>query len=465
MIFETTICAPATSGSGAISVIRISGPNPFEITNSIFHSPSNKKLDQVPPNSVHFGEIVDNDEIIDEVLISVFRAPHSYTGEDSLEISCHASPYIQKRILELLIERGASMAQPGEFTQRAFLNGKMDLTQAEAVADLISSENRASHRIALNQLRGGFSNELANLRVELLHFTSMIELELDFSEEDVEFANRNDLMLLINNMLKIIGSLINSFKKGNVIKNGIPVAIIGKPNVGKSSLLNRLLNEEKAIVSEIAGTTRDSIEDTIRIGDITYRFIDTAGIRETADSIESLGIRKTYQKIDQSAIILLLADVCDQIEIIIASFLEIRKQIEKQDKQLILVLNKTDIAGRSLLKDLTQNLRLDANEFIVEISAKHGMNIQLLEDVLLRAAKLGDLEKDDVVISNVRHYEALVHTFSNLNRLKEGLTNGLTSDLLAQDLRQALHYIGGITGQITTDEVLGNIFKNFCIGK
>ena len=416
-------------------------------------------------NTIHFGEILDGAEVLDEVLVSVFKAPHSYSGEDSLEISYHASPYIQKRILELLIENGAKLAGPGEFTQRAFLNGKMDLAQAEAVADLIASENRASHRIALNQMRGGFSKELATLRKELLHFTSMIELELDFSEEDVEFANRDALKNLVLKMSDKTNRLILSFKSGNVIKNGVPVAIIGKPNVGKSSLLNRLLNEDKSIVSELPGTTRDSIEDTVRIGEITFRFIDTAGIRETADIIENLGIRRTYQKIEQASIILLIADATDETEIIAGSFLEIRKQIAKQDKQLVLVINKSDLASKSRSDELKEMLNLEENEYLVEISAKNVVNIDTLELVLIDASKLGNLDKDAVVISNIRHYESLRRASENLERVKEGLTTNLPSDLLAQDLRQVIYYLGQITGEISADEVLGNIFRNFCIGK
>jgi tRNA modification GTPase len=465
MIFETTICAPATSGTGAICIIRLSGPLSFNITNSIFNSSSKKDIAELPANTIHFGEIREGNEVIDEVLVSIFKEPHSYTGEDSIEISCHASPYIQKRVLELLVEKGAKLAGAGEFTQRAFLNGKMDLAQAEAVADLIASENRASHRIALNQMRGGFSKELSILRRDLLHFTSMIELELDFSEEDVEFANRNALNLLVSNILVIVNRLIGSFKSGNVIKNGVPVAIIGKPNVGKSSLLNTLLNEEKAIVSEIAGTTRDSIEDTVRIDDIAFRFIDTAGIRETADVIETLGIRKTYQKIEQSSIILLLADARDEISVIINSFLEIRKQIANQDKQLVLVVNKSDMVEKSLKNELSGKIILDNNEYIVEISAKKETNIDYLEQILVKASKIGKLDKDSVIISNIRHYESLNVAMQNLLRVKEGISSGLPSDLIAQDLRQAIHFLGEITGEITTDEVLGNIFKNFCIGK
>ncbi len=465
MFSYSTICAPATSGAGAISIIRLSGPDSFKIAGSIFRSPGNKKINELKPFSIHLGVILDGSEVLDEVIISIFKSPHSYTGEDSIEISCHASPFIQKRILELLVENGALLAGPGEFTQRAFLNGKMDLSQAEAVADLIASENKSAHRIALNQMRGGFSKELAQLRKELLHFTSMIELELDFSEEDVEFANRDALRDLVTNMLKVITRLIESFKSGNVIKNGVPVAIIGKPNVGKSSLLNRLLNDDKAIVSEIPGTTRDSIEDTIRIGDITFRFIDTAGIRETADIIENLGIRKTYQKIEQAAVILLLADARDNTEIILESFQEIRNQIKNQEKQLVLVMNKSDMTKTSQLSELKTSLNLNENENLVEISAKKGTNIDQLDQILIKAAKVSNLDKDAVIVSNIRHFEALSLASENLNRVKEGISNNIPSDLISQDLRQAIYYLGQITGEISTDEVLGNIFRNFCIGK
>ncbi len=465
MIFETTICASATSGLGAINILRLSGPDSFSIVDRIFKSRSKKLLSEMKGNTIQFGEIVSDIEVIDEVLISVFKNPHSYTGEDSLEISCHASPYIQKRILELLVLNGAKLAGPGEFTQRAFLNGKMDLAQAEAVADLIASENRSSHRIAINQMRGGFSKELSDLRKELLHFTSMIELELDFSEEDVEFANRKELNLLVVNMMRKVEGLIGSFRNGNVIKNGVPVAIIGKPNVGKSSLLNRLLKDDKAIVSEIAGTTRDSIEDTVQIEDIVFRFIDTAGIRETADIIENLGISRTYQKIQQSSIILLMTDAQEEIATIVESFLEIRKQVENQGKQLILVINKTDMIPLSILVKISEFLVLEKNEHIIEISVRKDINIDLLEKILLTASFIGKLDNDAVIISNIRHFEALNHALENLNRVKEGISINIPSDLLAQDLRQAMHYIGEITGEITTDEVLGNIFKNFCIGK
>lgn len=464
MIFDSTICAPATSGNGAIAVIRISGPDSIGICDRIISfRDKKKKLSEQPGNTIHHGNIFDNNQILDDVLISLFRAPHSYTGEDSIEISCHASPYIRKRLLEILVEKGAALAKPGEFTQRAYLNGKLDLSQAEAVADLISSETRAAHRIAMDQMRGGFSAEIRLLRQELLHFVSLIELELDFSEEDVEFADRDNLKILVEKILTVTEGLILSFRQGNVIKNGVPVAIIGKPNVGKSTLLNRLLNEDRAIVSEIAGTTRDAIEDTISLQGITYRFIDTAGLREPADIIEDLGIRKTYKKIEQAAIILLLADARDELMTVMKAVREIRKQIEGMEKQLILVLNKSDLSPDSSIT--LKNLNLNPNEYFIRISAETGENIDQLEKLLIEASGLGNLDHHGVIISNIRHFEALKHVSENLHRVVDGLVSDLPEDLLAQDIRQALHYLGEITGEITTDEVLGNIFKNFCIGK
>ena len=464
MIFDTTICAPATSGKGALAVIRISGPGSINICEQFVSFPDQKKkLSDQAANTIHFANILDQKQVLDEVIISLFRAPHSYTGEDSIEISCHASPYIQKRILEILVEKGAYLAKPGEFTQRAYLNGKLDLSQAEAVADLIASETRSAHRVAMDQMRGGFSEEIRSLRKELLHFVSMIELELDFSEEDIEFADRNQLKSLVEKILSITEGLILSFRLGNVIKNGVPVAIIGKPNVGKSTLLNRLLNEDRAIVSEIAGTTRDAIEDTITLQGITYRFIDTAGLRETADIIENLGIRKTYQKIEQAAIILLLADARDELKTVLNAVREIRKQIEGMEKQLILVLNKSDLRPES--SKTMKNLDLKPNEYFIRISAVTGENIDQLEKLLIEASGLGNLDQHGVIVSNIRHFEALEHVSENLWRVIDGLGNNLPEDLLAQDIRQTLHYLGEITGEITTDEVLGNIFKNFCIGK
>jgi len=465
MSFESTICALATPGHGAIAVIRVSGPDAIGITEAIFKpATSGKQLQEQDPNTIHFGTIHKGEEVVDEVLVSLFKAPHSYTGEDSIEISCHGSPYIQQQILELLLNKGAEPAKPGEFTQRAFLNGKMDLSQAEAVADLIAAESEGAHRVALQQLRGGFSDRLKSLREQLLHFISMIELELDFSEEDVEFADRSKLVSLINQISNLIDELISSFQLGNVLKNGVPVAIIGRPNVGKSTLLNAILKEERAIVSDIEGTTRDSIEDTIHLGGINFRFIDTAGIRETADTIENLGIRRTYQKIELASIVLLLTEASDAPEIIKQSVEAIRKQLNG-GKQLVVVLNKSDRVPEQQQKQLQQNITLLENESLISISAEKGENIDGLSDMLLDIVNLGSIKHQDVVISNIRHYKALKSASEGLLRASEGLTSALPTDLLAQDIREVLHYLGEITGEVTTDEVLGNIFKNFCIGK
>jgi tRNA modification GTPase len=424
-----------------------------------------KILKEQSPNTIHFGTIVDGDDAVDEVLVSLFRAPHSYTGEDAVEISCHASPYIQQKVLEILITQGARPANPGEFTQRAFMNGKMDLSQAEAVADLIASETEGSHRVALQQLRGGFSDKLRALRSQLLHFISMIELELDFSEEEVEFADRKQLVMLVDEIKSLISGLISSFQLGNVLKNGVPVSIIGRPNVGKSTLLNAILNEERAIVSDIEGTTRDSIEDTMTLGGINFRFIDTAGIRETADTIENLGIRRTYQKIEQSSIVLLLTEASDEISMIQQSVAAIREQLSGSGKQLVLVLNKSDRNTEAQLLEIQECIPLQLNERIISLSAEKRENIDGLTDLLLEIVNAGSIKHQDVLISNIRHYNALKSALEALNRVSEGLASTLPSDLLAQDIREALHYLGEITGEVTTDEILGNIFKNFCIGK
>jgi len=465
MSFDSTICAPATQGHGAIAVIRVSGPDALAVTGAIF-SPATegKELSKQEPNTIHLGMIHDGDEPVDEVLVSLFRAPHSYTGEDSVEISCHGSPYIQQRILELLINHGAEPAKPGEFTQRAFMNGKMDLSQAEAVADLIAAESEGAHRVALQQLRGGFSMKLKSLRDQLLHFISMIELELDFSEEDVEFADRSKLVSLIDQINELINELISSFQLGNVLKNGVPVAIVGRPNVGKSTLLNAILKEERAIVSDIEGTTRDSIEDTIHLGGINFRFIDTAGIRETADTIENLGIRRTYQKIEQASIVLLLTEADDEPGIIQQSIDAVRPQL-RDGKFLVVVLNKSDRVPEERQKALQKQISLGEKERIIAISAEQGGNMDALVAMLLGIVNIGSIRHQDVIISNIRHYNALKSASEGLLRAKEGLVSDLPTDLLAQDIREVLHYLGEITGEVTTDEVLANIFRNFCIGK
>ena len=461
---QTVICAIATApGMGAIAVIRLSGKGCIEVCDRLFVSPSGKRLVNARPNTVHFGKIVDGEELVDEVLVTVFRAPHSFTGEDSIEISCHGSTYIQQRILQLLINSGARLAAPGEFTQRAFLNGKMDLSQAEAVADLIASSSAAAHKMALSQMRGGFSDELMKLRVELLHITSLLELELDFSEEDVEFADRSELHSIAVGIDTLISRLCDSFSLGNVIKNGIPVAIVGNTNVGKSTLLNALLKEDRAIVSDIEGTTRDVIEDTINLQGITFRFIDTAGIRHTNDKVENMGIERTFSKIEQARIVLLLIDATKEINQFLPYYTQVKEHISP-DTRLLILLNKTDQADSpdTLLSTIAP---LSSGEFILPISAKTGHNIPHLVDQLVSAVNMEALTSGDVIVSNTRHYEALTHARSAIERVIAGLDSHLSGEFVSQDIRECLHYLGEITGQITTDEVLGNIFKNFCIGK
>ena len=461
---QTVICAIATApGMGAIAVIRLSGKGCIEICDRIFVSPSYKKLVDVLPNTIHFGKIVNKEELIDEVLISVFHAPHSFTGEDSIEISCHGSVYIQQRILQLLISSGARLAAPGEFTQRAFLNGKMDLSQAEAVADLIASSSAAAHKMALSQMRGGFSDELMKLRMELLHITSLLELELDFSEEDVEFADRSELRNIAVGIDTLISRLCASFSLGNVIKNGIPVAIVGNTNVGKSTLLNALLKEDRAIVSDIEGTTRDVIEDTINLQGITFRFIDTAGIRHTDDQVENMGIERTFFKIEQARIVLFLIDATKNTEQFFPYYTRVKEHLGS-DARLLILLNKTDQTDSADMI-LSQITSLSSGEKILPIAAKTGYNIHHLVDELISTINLNALHSGDVIVSNARHYEALSHARLAIERVITGLDSHLSSEFVSQDIRECLHYLGEITGQITTDEVLGNIFKNFCIGK
>lgn len=460
MYNNDTICAPATAnGYAAISIIRISGENAIEICKKIFVS-KNSNFTDFKSHRIYFGNIQNGNDIIDEVLVSIFKAPHSYTGENSVEISCHGSSYILQKILELLINKGARPAKPGEFTMRAFLNGKIDLSQAEAVADLISSNSKASHALALSQMRGGFSNIIKVLRQELVNFASLIELELDFGEEDVEFADRNALNILLSKLKSEIQKLINSFAMGNVIKHGIPVAIIGKPNVGKSTLLNSLLNEEKAIVSEIPGTTRDSIEDILNINGITFRFIDTAGLRQSDDEIENIGIERTYQKISQASIILYVVDICKtSVKEIKASLNDFEQQIENKDKKFIIIANKTD-----LLFQTPQHIRDLLSLEIIFISAKRKENINLITDSLLKSVSINE-NSNNTVISNIRHYEALSKTLESISQIENGLNNNIPGDLIAIDLKTALLHLGEISGEVTNDEILGNIFANFCIGK
>jgi tRNA modification GTPase len=463
---EKTICAPATAPGGAIALIRISGTDSLVICEKIFF-PLDKSVKIIDQKgfTVVFGEVCSDKEIIDEVLLTVFRSPHSYTGETSVEISCHASQYIIRKILELLILNGAVTANPGEFTQRAFLNGKMDLSQAEAVADLIASRSSSAHQVALNQMRGVFSAEINRLRFELLNFASLIELELDFGEEDVEFADRDKLNVIVTSVRDLASELANSFQLGNALKNGIPVAIIGKPNSGKSTLLNTLLMEDRALVSEIPGTTRDTIEDTIVIDGIEYRFIDTAGLRETTDVIENMGIRKTHEKINQASVILFVDEISDRYESINKRVQSVRKMIRNSDKHLIILINKFDIVSDNRRAELEDHIDLEEKDSLLFISAKEKTGIEELRLKLSEVVGRNRIDSDDVIITNIRHYEALLHVTESLDRVISGLENHVPEDLLAIDIRQAIHYLGEISGEITSDEILGNIFKNFCIGK
>lgn len=480
---QDTICAIATAQGGAISIIRISGRDAINITDKIFYAAGNKHtpLAERPANTITFGLIKNgNDEIIDEVLVSIFRAPHSYTGEDSVEISCHGSSYILQQVMQLLINNECRAAGPGEYTQRAFLNGKMDLSQAEAVADLIAATSAATHRMAMNQMRGGFSRELSILREKLLHLTSLMELELDFSDhEELEFADRSELKDIASQIERVISHLTNSFSMGNALKNGVPVAIVGETNAGKSTLLNTLLNEERAIVSDIHGTTRDVIEDTINLEGITFRFIDTAGIRETTDAIETLGIERSFQKLDQANIVLWVIDATCAEE----QFKQLSDQIipRCKDKHLIIVLNKFDLlddSAKELLTNSINNKEGDNSSFttilgnvpkecaVMPLSAKNKDGLQGLQKQLISYTTIPDMSQNDIVVSNIRHYEALKHALDAIHRVQDGLNVQLSGDLISEDLRQCLFHLAEIVGgEITTDEVLGNIFKHFCIGK
>jgi len=468
MIHNDSIVALATpSGAGAIAIIRISGKEAVAIGNQIFKSIKGKSLLQQKSHTLHLGHIVDNQKTIDEVLVSVFKEPHSYTGENTIEISCHGSTYIQQQIIQLALRKGCRMANPGEFTLRAFLNGKLDLSQAEAVADLISSDNEASHQIAMQQMRGGFSNEIAKLREELLNFASLIELELDFAEEDVAFADRSQFHELLNRIEFVLKRLLDSFATGNVIKNGIPVAIVGEPNVGKSTLLNALLNEERAIVSDIAGTTRDTIEDELVIGGIGFRFIDTAGIRDTKDVVESIGIKKTFEKIEQAQVVLFLVDgynlyVEGLIDSLVVAFGKIQNQFPQ--KPLLVVLNKIDQLKEEQLLTILAQLTTH-NLQPTTLSAKNKTGIDELKNQLLSFVNTGALRNNETIVTNTRHYDSLLKALDEIQKVKFGLETNLSSDLMALDIREALYHFGMITGQVTNDELLGNIFANFCIGK
>ena len=491
---EDTICAPATvPGTGAISVIRVSGPEALTVADKVIRCRKGN-ISTAKGYSLKFGLIYNNiinypsvdcstlpkEEIIDEVLVSIFKAPYSFTGENSVEISCHASSYIVSSIMNLLYEAGARAAEPGEFTQRAFLNGKMDLAQAEAVADVIASQNAAAHRIAFKQMKGGFSSELKGMRNELLELASLMELELDFSEEEVEFADRTRLDSLLEQIISHVGRLIDSFRLGNAIKNGVPVAIAGATNTGKSTLLNALLGEDRAIVSDVHGTTRDTIEETLNIDGILFRFIDTAGLRETSETVEKIGIERTFKKISEASIVLGMIDLTRDFDSTCETIREIVDKVDFPSQKLVFLLNKIDIA------DINKNVNIynyivscvnnkefksiaepiDVNDIkIIEISAKLGTGIDELRNILVETQKnvLGD--SDTTLVTNQRHVQALSDARTSLLRVREGLAAGLPTDLAAQDIREAIYHLGSIVGEISTDEVLGNIFRNFCIGK
>ena len=460
MTNQDTIIALATpNGLGAISVLRISGKESISVTEKVFKAKNNKLLSKQDSHTVHLGHLIKKGHQLDEVLVTLFKGPHSYTGENTIEISCHGSTYIQKEIINLFIDNGIRVANPGEFTLRAFLNGKMDLNQAEAVADLIASENEGSHKLAMQQMKSGFSDDLKKLRTELLHFSSMIELELDFSQEDVEFVERGEFKKLTNKIKLELNTLINSFQSGNVLKNGISVAIAGKPNAGKSSLLNTLLNDEKAIVSDIPGTTRDSIEDSLIIQGINFRFTDTAGLRETTDFIESKGIEKTINKIKNSKILLYLFDTND------TNVNEIKSSInnfKRDDLSIILVRNKIDLINQN--SKLLDDIKSISKSQLLEIEATDAKSVESLKIRLINEVELLN-PYTDIVISNSRHYEALIKALRAIEEVNEGLVDNVSGDLLSVDIRRSIDHLSEITGEITNDDVLGNIFANFCIGK
>jgi len=464
---DPIIALASPSGVGAVAVIRLSGPQVIDIADTFlrFKNPT-KSLSTSPSHSIHLGNVIEGERLIDEVLVSVFKEPHSYTGENVVEINCHGSAYIQQEIIQLFIRNGLRHAEPGEFTLRAFLQGKMDLSQAEAVADLIASKSAAAHQIALQQMRGGFSHDIEQLRQQLVDFASLLELELDFSEEDVTFADRSALTDLLDKIAEVLKRLIDSFSLGNVLKDGIPIAIAGAPNVGKSTLLNALLNEEKAIVSDIAGTTRDAIEDEINIGGIAYRFIDTAGIRHTEDSVEQIGIQKTFEKIAQAQLVIYLIDLAE-LHSGAVDLRAMRAELDKiraayPAKALLLLANKADLVGEKSM----ENVRLTfSEESLLFISAKERTGLAELCEALGALVDKGALSNQETIVSNARHYEALTHAYTAVKEVQKGLGKQLSTDLLAIDIRQALYHLGEITGKVTADDLLGNIFANFCIGK
>ncbi len=463
-----TICALASpQGMGAIALVRVSGPKTFPIVASLFqYHCKSLQVNEIISNKAYFGYLINNkDEFLDESIVTFYRAPHSFTGENTAEISVHGSVYVQQRLLEILIANGCRMAEAGEFSCRAFVNGKLDLAQAEAIADIISSESKAAHRVAINQLRGGFSKELQILRSKLLEITSLIELELDFSEEDVEFADRNKLKALLTQTLTHVDQLKDSFRLGNAIKNGVPVVIVGQTNTGKSTLLNALLGKDRAIVSDIAGTTRDTIEENLNIGGIVFRFIDTAGLRNTEEAIEKIGIERAYQKMAEASLIIGMTDATKGYGAVLAAAEEIKEKVNLKQQQIILCINKVDTLadkGAELMSELRTDLDND-DIMVICLSAKHRFGLNDLYNAIKHNQSLAS--PDATLVTNVRHYEALTHASEALVRVKGGLEMNIPTDLVSQDLREALYYLGSITGEITTDEILGTIFSRFCVGK
>lgn len=466
MDIRETICAVSTApGVGGIAVVRVSGMEAFLIVDKVFRSTRQSfRVQDAKSHTVHWGQVMDGKgQVLDEVVITIFRSPHSFTGEDTVEISCHGSLFIQRELLKLLIEKGCRMALAGEFTQRAFANGKMDLSQAESVADLIASQSVASHRLAMNQMRGGFSKEITILRERLLTFTSLVELELDFADhEELEFADRSELKILTKEIIEKIGKLKDSFGVGNVLKNGLPVTIVGATNVGKSTLLNVLLREERAIVSDVHGTTRDVIEDTIQLGGYQFRFIDTAGLRDTSDVVETMGIERSYREMDKASIVLWLVDASASTADAQNNYERVCSHIDRQ--KLIIVFNKVDLIDEEQRQNV-ERVYGEYSENHLFISAKMQIQTSDLEQMLIKTAQLPTVGDQDVMVTNMRHYESLCNAYNAIVRVQEGLEQNISGDFLSQDIRECLHYLGEITGEITTDEVLGNIFSHFCVGK
>ena len=467
-LFDDTIAAPATvPGTGAVTLLRVSGPKALRIVSDVVKCES-KSIEETPAGRIRYGVVYnESEEVVDEVLVSVFKAPHSYTGEDSAEITCHASSFVASEILRLLCTAGARMASPGEFTRRAFVNGKMDLAQAEAVADVISSSSSASLKVAINQLRGGFSSELKDIRSRLLEVASLLELELDFSEEDVEFADRPKLAALLDEATSHVNSLASSFRQGNAIKNGVPVAIVGAVNAGKSTLLNALLGEERAIVSDIPGTTRDTVEETLVLDGLLFRFIDTAGLREASDTVEQIGVSRSYKKLSEASVVLAVLDVSASEEENESSISDIVSKIDPSSQKLIVLFNKADILDGNINVSLLNESVLFTDNKVIKlyISAKTGFGLDSLRKALSATQKDLTLDSDQTIVTNLRHFQALSETGSALSRASASLSSGLTPDLIAEDLRSALYHLGTITGEVTPDEVLGEIFGRFCIGK